>query len=34
MGIKQVAYREAAEHCAAIAATNFEEQKFLAALGV
>ena len=32
VGTKQVAYREAAEHCAAIAATNFEEQKFLAAL--
>ena len=32
MGIKQVAYREVAEHCAAIAATKFEEQKFLAAL--
>ena len=32
VGTKQVAYREAAEHCAAIAAMNFEEQKFLAAL--
>ena len=32
VGIEQVAYREVAEQCAAIAATNFEKQKFLAAL--
>ena len=28
VGINQVAFREAVEHCAALAATNFEEQKF------
>ena len=32
VGIQQVAYREATEHCATIAATNSDEQKFLAAL--
>ena len=32
MGIEQVASREAADHCAAIAATKFEEEKFLTAL--